>query len=417
MRVPTEMFYSQQLNLISEGYENLNRLYMLQTNKKKLLNASDDPVLANRIQSTQNYIARLQSYQQSQLAGETRTQVFESSINQAIAAVTNVKTLLVQAGNDTISDDERYNLGEQLRGELNKLLNAANSQDTDGEYIYSGYNSGVPAFIQQGSTFTYQGGHNATTIDIGPNSSLLYNENGDDVFGNIPLGNGFFSVTAGTSNTGTASTTPGSVVNSSAYVADNYTITFVTNSAGKTGYQVIGATSGQVVPPSPATLPDDAPDYIAGNTVNFNGMSLTINGTPNVGDTFQVTSSQSQSVFNTLQNIIDVLQTPISNSGIIDQSKQALLHQNLSQTNAAFNQVMHQLTGYLSKVGVRSQALKTEQSIDGNILVNQQALLSQLADANFPELATKINQQLVSLQATQDTYMQIQKTLMSLLKI
>ncbi len=78
----------------------------------------------------------------------------------------------------------------------------------------------------------------------------------------------------------------------SAYVADNYTLTFVTNGAGKLAYQIVGASSGQVIPAPPATIPTDAPEYVIGEDISFNGLSINIKGTPQVGDTFQIAPSQ-----------------------------------------------------------------------------------------------------------------------------
>lgn len=417
MRVPTDNFYSQQLNLISDQYENLNRLYLLQTKKTKILNAADDPVLANRIQSTQNFLDEIGSYNDSKIAGKNRTQVFESSVNQVIAAVTNVKTLLTQAGDETLSDSQRNGIAEQLKGELNKILGAANTQDTDGEYIYAGFSSTIQPYTKQSGNYVYNGSYDTTHINVGPTTTLLYNESGDSVFGNIATGNGSFAVTANSANTGSGYTTAGSVLNSSAYVPDTYTITFVTNLSGKIGYQIIGANSGQVIPAPPATVPANAPDYVAGESVNFNGMTITLNGAPNAGDSFVMASNQTKNVFDSLQDIINTLQKPITSNTIIDKNKQAFLRQDLSQAVGTFNQVMQRFSGYLSQVGVRAQSINTQATIDSDIEVHQNEILHELKDSDDAALATQINQQLVILQATQNTYMQIQSTLLDLLKL
>src|SRR5262249_14254841 len=150
--------------------------------------------------------------------------------------------------------------------------------------------------------------------------------------------------------------TPGSVTDTSAYVRDTYTISFVTNSAGETAYQVVGATSGQVIPAPPATIPADAPAYVPDSNISFNGISMNFKGNPNVGDTFTVAPSQNQNVFDGLNDLVNILKTPIGN----DPVARAKFHQSLSQSSAQMKNTYNQFINYRSDVGVRMQVIENQ---------------------------------------------------------
>ncbi len=86
----------------------------------------------------------------------------------------------------------------------------------------------------------------------------------------------------------------------------------MSNSASELAYTVVGATTGQIIPALPGAVPADAPAYVDGSTISFSGVEIAINGTPQVGDDFQVVPSGGETLFSTVQNIITALSSPDS---------------------------------------------------------------------------------------------------------
>ena len=71
----------------------------------------------------------------------------------------------------------------------------------------------------------------------------------------------------------------------------------MSNSASELAYTVVGATTGQIIPALPGAVPADAPAYVDGSTISFSGVEIAINGTPQVGDDFQVVPSGGETLF------------------------------------------------------------------------------------------------------------------------
>lgn len=411
MRIPTFTQFQRQASLISLQFDQMSRLQAEAASGKRIINASDDPLLSSQINTTQGYIDKLNGYSHNGVLAQNRGGVFNTTMQGAIDLISDIQKTVQSARSGTLNDSDRANMARQLKGQLSSLFDLANTQDTDGKYIFSGSNTGLPAYTHSGTGYSYQGGLDASTIEIGPNISTLFSESGNTVFGNIPTGNGKFTVTAGAGNTGTASTSVGTIT-ASTYVPDTYTVTFVTNSAGLTGYQVVGATSGQLIPKPPLTVPADAPAYTPGTNgmdISFNGVNININGKANVGDTFQVQPSTKQDVFTTLQNAIDTLNTPIANQGSYDQA--------IGQSSAALAQVFDHFSGYMSDIGIRNSAIQNQLASNKATVSSQTIVLGHLSDADMTQVFSQLSQQSLALQATQQSYLKIQETLGLLLKI
>lgn len=413
MRFPTESMFKQQLSIISQGYEKLGQLYMQQATEKKLLANSDDPVLASRIGLTYDYLNDIDSYKQNGVIANNRAQLFDTSIKDAVNNLEQINQIIGRALSDTASDADRSAMAEQLKGFLKNLLNDANATDGNRDYIFGGYNTGTIPYALSNNKYQYQGGMNSTVINIGHNVSTLYNESGYSVFGNILDGNGAFTVKGASANTGVAYSSTGSVTNSSTYVRDTYTISFVTNGSGQLAYQVIGAASGQVIPPPPATIPTDAPAYTPDTDIGIPGMSLQFSGTPNAGDTFTVAPSQNQNIFDEIDNLVNILKTPVDN----DPVKRAELHQKLAQSNDYFSHAYGQFVNYRSQVGVQMQVIENQKTINTNLMKQESIIYDELANVKLESVISELSQQITCLQAAQDCYKLIQASFMQMIKI
>ena len=412
MRIPTFTQFQRQTEMIATQFDQMSRLQAQASSGKKLINNSDDPVLAGQITSTEDFIEKLNGFSHNAILAQNRGNDMDTALKNAIAKVSDIQRIIQNSRNGTLKDEDRANLAKQLRGGINSLLTLANSQNAQGKYIFSGSNTSLPPFVQNGSNYQYQGSYDPTMIDIGPNFSTIYCDSGNNVFGNIPTGNGTYTVDASSSNTGTAATSAGTVISQN-YVSDTYTLSFATNGAGETVYQIVGATSGQVVPTPPATIPTDSPVYKPGTNgfdiPAFNGISLNVHGDAKAGDTFTIAPSTKQDVFTALEGIADLLESPLTNQGSFDQA--------ISQGAAVVEQAFSHFVGYQSQIGIRNIAIDSQIKSNEENVTAQKIVLKNLGDSDMTDVYTRLAQQSLALQATQQSYLKIQDVLNQLLKM
>lgn len=412
MRLPTVNQFKSEMTTLSNQYDRIQNLQTQVTTGKKLQSASEDPLLADRINAVGDFVQNVKGYQLNGTLAETRVSLASSNIQQSINEVDRIRELIQTAQNDTLNNGDRKNIALELQGHLDNLLQVANARESSGEYIFSGINVHGASFENQGGRYVYQGAQEVTRIAINNQNTVPFNDSGLEVFGNIKTGNGLYSLSSAVSNTGTGVVTSGGSLQNTAYVPDNYTITFVTNSSGNLAWQVTGLTSGQIIPAPPLITPGDAPEFQPNTDMAFNGVNLQFAGLPQVGDTFQVEQSTSQNMFNMLQDIINTLNTSVNT-----EQERASFHQALGNQSSSFRQVANHLNGFLTELANRQNNITDQIAFSNNILTEQKILLGKLSDVDITEVISDLTQRLTTLEITQQSYLKIQDTLNRLLKV
>ena len=408
MRIPTYNQYQHDSARISNEYDKMSRLLEQSSSGKKIQSSSEDPALGFQIKSHEDYLNILNSYADNGTLAQSRAALFNSSLQNMTKVGSDVQTLLKKAQSGVVTPSERAALGQQLSGNIQNFLQFANTQDATGNYIYSGTNATSATYQFTNGGYQYQGSAEPLTVNIAPNTNVVYGDTGNAIFDRFYGGNGTYAITADAANTGSASIAPGSV-NPATYVADNYTVSIVTNADGKLAVSISGANSGQVIPAPPATSPDQAPAYTPGSTLSFNGISIAFEGQAASGDQFQIQPSQPKNMFDLLQGIADVLNNPNLSDG---QYRQLI-----TQADAAFSQVNDRLANYQSQAGTRSSQIDQQLDLNKTVIQNQTVSLNELANADMPQVYSALAQQSLILQATTDSYMKMQEMLEKLFQM
>lgn len=405
MRIPTYGQFQSEADMISQQFNNMNNLEAQASSGQQIQYSYQDPVLGAQIKSNQDFLSLMQTYTDSGALAQNRGKEFSTAMQISTSALSDVQNLVRKAQDTTLTPANRLAIAQQLQGDLSSLLGAAATRDADGSYIFGGTSTNTVPYIQVNGSYQYQGSSNPTSIDIAPNVSTLYTENGDSVFGGIYSGNGTFAINAGTGNTGGAYTTPGNVVNSSSYVPDNYTMTFATV-GGQLTYSVVGAASGTVLSNVVFPIPNTQ-----GVNVNFQGLTFSVAGTPSAGDTFSIQPSTQQNIFNSIQSVITTLSNPNPITNI------AAFNQQMSQLSSTIVQGSTQITSYMSQVGVRELQVNNQVTNNNASINNQKINLSNISDADIVAVFSALAQQSIALQATQEGYMKLQDTLTKILRL
>lgn len=153
-----------------------NRLSSGQT----LLTPSDDPAGASQAIIYQNSLAKIEQYKIArQYAQDTLGQQDEvlSSISSLLTK--NLSEKIVAGGNGTYSAEDRAALAKELEGIRNNLMDLANSRNSNGRYIFAGYNTGSQPFAKDGS---YLGGKTPIVQLVADSTEMQVSHTGSDVF-------------------------------------------------------------------------------------------------------------------------------------------------------------------------------------------------------------------------------------------
>jgi flagellar hook-associated protein 3 FlgL len=358
----------------------------------KVNTPADDPIAYVHVQELLRAQSESDQFSKNSTLAKNRLSLEEQAFVDTSSVMSRIRELMISAGNvATYSDVDRASMATEMSARLDELQAIANRQDGNGEYLFSGYSTKTEPFSGgDGTPISYVADQGARQLQISSTQRVADSHNGFQVFVDIPEGNGTFSTAVNTSNLGSGAIDIGSVVDRTAWVADDYTITFT----APTTYEITdGATPANVV---------QTGTYTAGSPISFNGVSVTITGTPSVGDTFEVNASESESIFDTVRETINLLNRPAGNA-----TANAKLTSTLRNSIQQLDQASDHFLGIRAQVGVR---LNTIDSVDASreaMDLDLKSTLSDLRDLDYADAMTKLNTQLVGLQAAQMSYSKI----------
>src|SRR5690606_10415850 len=180
-----------------------------------------------------------------------------------------------------------------------------------------------------------------------------------------------------------------SVVDRAAWQAnvDDYTIHFTSDEGD---YEILDSANNQV----------STGVYSDGTAIELAGIKFDLTGMPATGDRFTVSRSRSEDIFTTLQGLIDTLEGTTAPT-------QAHLNSNIAQALQQLDSAEDHFLQVRAEIGARLSALEAAESAREDRKVELNRVKSELEDLDYAEAITRMNQQLVGLQAAQASYIQI----------
>lgn len=180
MRFSTSYMYQRNVDSMSNATVNFNNVYTRLSAGQTLLKPSDDPAAASQAIIYKNALSDINQYDTARMFAQDALSYEDNALNSITNLLTkNLTEKIVQAGNDTYSDADREALAVELEGIRDNLLDLGNSKNSNGRYIFGGYNSDSPPFLPDG---TYVGGDKAITQKVGDSAEMQIGHTGSDVF-------------------------------------------------------------------------------------------------------------------------------------------------------------------------------------------------------------------------------------------
>ena len=391
MRISSIEQFQQGIDSILNQQAKLNQTQLQLATGKKVLKPSDDPAVATQLLNLSSLKANNLQYDRNINTAMNELELQESVLASSGNVLQRVRELVIQANNATQSPQTREAIADEISNLANELLQLANTKSPSGEYIFAGYNSRTPAFAKSGADFVYQGDQGQRLLQVSEDTQLAVRDNGADVFQGMSTGDGRFLLETPASNTGDGLVKMSSTIDA---ISDNYTITFIqANPGDPLLYSVSGEDVGAVATGT----------FAAGEAINFNGISIEIDGTLENGDSYQINRSVRQDVFQSVQAIANALL-----AGAETGAKSSKLANDLGQSISTMDQALEHLQSRRTIVGNRLQALDTRASENADGLVRLERQTSELNDLDFAEAVSRLNLQTTALQAAQQSYIKIQ---------
>jgi flagellar hook-associated protein 3 FlgL len=385
MRVTEGTGQQQFLTAIGSLESSISQTQNDISSNESFTSASQNPVAAGEVNTYSQALAQSQQYAANGNTAQSNLNTEGTALTQIVSELQSLRSLALEANSGTVSASNRAGIATQMQQIQNSLLALGNTQNGSGDYIFSGYAAQTQPFSQTATGATYNGDQGVTKVQLAAGQSVATADNGDAVFNQIKNGNGTFSVTANSANSGTGLIGATTVSNAAAYDGGTYQIQFTP--AGGGAYNIVNSTTLATV---------SSGTYTDGATISFDGLQIALSGTPATGDSFTLAPSANQSLFTTAQNLVNAVQSGGTSSTALSNS--------ITTQISSLDQALTNISDVQASVGGRLNAITTQQSVQTSQQTQLQTSIASLQGLNFASAITQLEQQNTTLQAALQAY-------------
>jgi len=390
MRVPTFNSSQGAFAGVEARQAEQVRLQNQLTTGNRVNSPGDDPVAAAQAEMARSRMARVAQEQRTGQLATSLMSAADGALAQGVDLLQSVREALVAAGDGGYSDADRASLAKQLRAAREGMMALANTRDGAGGYIFSGRGStDEPLTGGTNPAYTAQSG----VQRIGTDGKFAATIDGRTSFIALAQGNGVFVTASNAGNTGTGWVDPGTVADPTQLTGHNYSIT-IAGAPGSQTYTVTDVTAG-------TTLATGVP-YQDGVAISIEGQTVKVSGSPAAGDSFQVGPAGQQSIFQTLDDAIAVLESPAVSNTVYAEK--------LTRAQASLDRGLDAMILMRSQVGEEMRNVENAYSLGQQEDLLASKRHSELVELDFTKGISDMQANQIGLEAALKSYASIAKT-------
>ena len=182
MRISTNTIYQSGINKIGSLQNDQAKLQQQISTGKRVSLPSDDPIASTQILKISHAQEVSASFTATRQTAQLKLNTLESSLTSVTNLLVSTQSTLIGAGNGSLSNQERVNIGTELNNSLQALIGLANTQDESGNFIYAGFNTSSAPFVANATGATYTGDSSQQLLQVDVQRQMAVNASGDSVF-------------------------------------------------------------------------------------------------------------------------------------------------------------------------------------------------------------------------------------------
>jgi len=195
MQVSTKLFNQQSISRFSELTGDIQSIQSRIASGKNVLKASDDAVAMINISAAKEKLTQIQRYSVNIDRASSRLSLAEVALSEIQSVVTRIYELSIQAKNDTYNEDDRKSIKAEISALRDLAVDLANSKDTSGNSIFSGYRTKVLPFEENSDgEIEYKGDQGNHSLKVSETVTMPTSINGVSAFMRIETDDGYTSL-------------------------------------------------------------------------------------------------------------------------------------------------------------------------------------------------------------------------------
>jgi flagellar hook-associated protein 3 FlgL len=191
MQISNKLFNQQQLSNFGKLNNDIQQVQNKIASGKKILKASDDPLGAVQLSAVKDQKELLGKFSSNVHAAQVRLEQANSVMGEITNVLTRMSELTTLAGNGAYDAFNREAIAREMEQLQDVLLSQANTKDTRGQSLFSGFNSNIEAFSRDiNGNVNYNGDRGIQSLQISENMTVNTSIDGGTAFMKVATSDG-----------------------------------------------------------------------------------------------------------------------------------------------------------------------------------------------------------------------------------
>jgi len=390
VRIASNQFFQLNLNSLQQQESRVRTTQLQITSGQKLLAPADDPAGATRVLALEQRLASLEQYGRNNTLLENQLQIEEAAVQEMHGLLDDARELLIDVNNGTHTEGDYKTFGDDMRQIRDQLFSLGNSRDANGEFMFAGTATKTQPFVFNAvNGFQYQGDQQSRSVIVAAGRELKFGDSGFDLFVDIFTGNQGITASANNANTGSGVLGAVSETTVGSYNGDDFRIDFTADGV----FDLINVTTA--TPISVGNL------FTPGDSISVGGIAVKLDGVALAGDQFDFVPSTRQNLLTTIDDLVTGLESATT-TNVAKLTNQ--INRGLENVDAA----LERTNGIRSRVGNRLNAVDAVREANESFSLAYVTTLSQIRDLDFTEAATRLTQEVNSLEIAHAAFARVQ---------
>jgi len=179
MRITSNMTANNAIYNLQQNLASLSKLQELSTTQQNINTPSDNPASAGVLLDIADKLKATDQYNSNITKASTFMQVTSTALTGLSDFMTQAKSLMDSISSGTSDATQRQTVSNQLATLKKQIVDMANTQSADGQYIFGGTTGTTPPFSN--SSNAYAGDSTQINIEVAQNSTQAMNITGDRI--------------------------------------------------------------------------------------------------------------------------------------------------------------------------------------------------------------------------------------------
>jgi flagellar hook-associated protein 3 FlgL len=182
MRISTLTLFDSGAARIGEVQSDLQKTQQQIASGRRIVSPSDDPTAAARALTLTQAQSLNTQYGVNRQSAESTLSLQDGNLSDVTELIQNIQSTIISVGNGSITNANRSAIATTLNANLQSLIGLANATDGQGNYLYSGYQTGTVPFVQSATGATYLGDNGQQLLQVDSTRRIAATTPGSQVF-------------------------------------------------------------------------------------------------------------------------------------------------------------------------------------------------------------------------------------------